>query len=70
MEYQTMEFGIIISVEMRTGNNEQIVKGCFGCYAEIENTDKNHTFSLLTCSNKYAINMSVRTCSNKLKKRK
>ena len=42
MEYQTMEFGIIISTEMRTGNNEQIVKVCFGCYAENEFRGEKH----------------------------
>ena len=36
-EYQTMKFAIIIPLEMHSGNNEQIVKVCFGCYAETEN---------------------------------
>ena len=42
MEYQTMKFAIIIPSEIRTGNNEQIVKVRFGCYAEIENRGEKH----------------------------
>ena len=38
MIYQTMELNIIRVVKMGLGNNEQIVKGGFGCYAETENT--------------------------------
>ena len=57
MKYQTMKLTINGGLKMRTGNNEQIVKVRFGCYAEIENRGKKHTIYSLTCSNKYVINM-------------
>ena len=58
MIYQTMKSDIIGADKMGVGNNEQIVKAGFGCYAESENTQEKRTISLLTCSNKYAINVS------------
>ena len=42
MKYQTMKLAINGGLKMRTGNNEQIVKVRFGCYAEIENWGKKH----------------------------
>ena len=37
MKYQTMKLAINGGVKIHTGNNEQIMKVCFGCYAETEN---------------------------------
>ena len=57
MKYQTMKLAINGGVKIHTGNNEQIVKVSFGCYAEIKKGGKKHIICFLTCSNKYAINM-------------
>ena len=45
MKYQTMKLAINGGLKMRTGNNEQIVKVSFGCYAEIKKGVKNTLFA-------------------------